>query len=61
MMDMKQVLFKWFINSLIKEILVAVLKMRIFLNKHPLDLATQEFAEELHKPIISKFKKRKVQ
>ena len=61
MMDMKQVLFKWFINSLIKEILVAVLKMRIFLNKRPLDLATQEFAEELHKPIIGKFKKRKVQ
>ena len=29
-------------------------------NKRPLDLATRELAEELHKPIISKFKKRKV-
>ena len=30
-------------------------------NKRPLDLATQELAEELHKPIIRKFGKRKVQ
>ena len=30
-------------------------------NKHPLDLATRELAEELHKPIIMKFGKRKVQ
>ena len=29
-------------------------------NKPPLDLATQELAEELHKPIITKFNKRKV-
>ena len=26
-------------------------------NQHPLDLATQKLAEELHKPIIRKFKK----
>ena len=29
-------------------------------NKHPLDLATHQLAEELHKPIIRKFKKRTV-
>ena len=28
-------------------------------NEHPLDLAMQQLAEELHKPIIRKFKKRK--
>ena len=30
-------------------------------NKHPLDLVTRELAEELHKPIIMKSGKRKVQ
>ena len=30
-------------------------------NKYPLDLATRELVEELHKPIIRKFNKRKVQ
>ena len=29
-------------------------------NERPLDLATRELAEELHKPIIKKFRKRKV-
>ena len=29
-------------------------------NKRPLNLAMQQLAEELHKPIIRKFKKRKV-
>ena len=29
-------------------------------NEHLLDLAMQQLAEELHKPIIRKFKKRKV-
>ena len=29
-------------------------------NERPLDLATQKLAEELHKPIITKFKKRTV-
>ena len=29
-------------------------------NKRPLELATQELAEELHKPVIKKFKKRRV-
>ena len=29
-------------------------------NEHLLDLAMQQLAEELHKPIIKKFKKRKV-
>ena len=29
-------------------------------NEHPLDLAMQQLAEELHKPIITKFKKTKV-
>ena len=31
MMDIKEVLFQWFINFLIKRFLPAVLKMRIFL------------------------------
>ena len=30
-------------------------------NTRPLDLTTQKLAEELHKPIIRKFNKRKVQ
>ena len=29
-------------------------------NEHPLDFAMQQLAEELHKPVIRKFKKRKV-
>ena len=29
-------------------------------NQRPLDLATHQLAEELHKPIIKKFLKRKV-
>ena len=34
-------------------------KIKIMSNKCPLDLATQESTEKLHKPIIRKFKKRK--
>ena len=42
---------EWFINLLIKELLVVVLKMKI---------SNKEFAKELHKPIIRKSNKRKV-
>ena len=35
-------------------------KSKIMPNQHPLDLATQQLAEELLKPIIRKFEKRKV-
>ena len=49
-MDIKEVLLQWFIN---------------FLTKKPLlvkngNISNKELAEELHKPIIRKFKKRKV-
>ena len=47
MIDIKGVLLQWFITFLI-------------INQHPLDLATRELAEDLHKPIIRKFEKRKV-
>ena len=32
----------------------------VFNSEGPLDLATQKLAEELHKPIIRKFKKEKI-
>ena len=35
-------------------------KSKIMPNQHPLDLATRQLAEELLKPIIRKFEKRKV-
>ena len=44
-------LLQWSINFLIKKLLVAVLKNKVICNK--------ELAEELHKPIIRKFQKRK--
>ena len=53
MMNIKGVLLHWFINFLIKKLLVAVLKNKNISNK--------ELVEELHKPIIRNFNKRKVQ
>ena len=50
MMDIKEVLLQWIVNSLIKNLRVEQLQTKI-----------KELAEELHKPIIRKFKKRKVQ
>ena len=38
-----------------------VIKNENISNKRPLDLATRELAEELQKPVIRKFNKRKVQ
>ena len=45
-------LLQWSINFLIKNLLISGIKNEIISNK--------ELAEELHKPIITKFKKRKV-
>ena len=53
MMDIKEVLLQWFKTSLIKKLLVAVLRIE--------NIPDQQLAKELHKPIIRKFKKRKVQ
>ena len=53
MMDINADLLQWSINFFIKKLLVIEIKMRIFQKK--------ELAEELHKPIIRNFDKRKVQ
>ena len=52
MMHINVDLFKWFINSLMIKLLVEVLKMRNISNK--------KLYQVLHKPIIRKFKKKKV-
>ena len=52
MMDINVDFLQWFINFLIKKILVVVFKNENISNK--------ELAEELHKPIIRKFKKKKI-
>ena len=44
---------------LIKKTFGSAIKSENMTNQHPLDLYTQELAEELHKPVIRKFKKRK--
>ena len=51
MIDIKRLLFQWFIIFLTKR-LGSGIKSKDMLNK--------ELAEELHKPIIKKFEKRKV-
>ena len=51
-MGIKELFLKWFINFLIKKTSVSVIKNENISNK--------ELPEELHKPIIGKFKKRKV-
>ena len=51
MMDIKKVLFLWFTNSLIKSLRVTIPAN----NERPLDLATQQLAKALHKPIIKNF------
>ena len=53
MTEIKGVLLQWFINFLIKKKSGGGIK-----NKNMLD---QQLAEELHKPIIKKFKKTKLQ
>ena len=52
MMDTNVDFLEWFINVLIKKLLVEQLKTKKFLNKR--------LAEKFHKAIISKFEKRKV-
>ena len=52
MMDIKEVLLQWFINSLIKKTSGSDIKDENISNK--------ELAEELHKSAIRKFNKRKV-
>ena len=49
MMHVKGVLLQWFINFLVKKLLVVLKNMR-----------NQELADELNKPIIRKFEKQKV-
>ena len=44
MMDIKQVLLLWFTNFLAKNV----------------EIKNKQLAEELHKPIIRKFKKKKI-
>ena len=51
MIDIKGVLLQWFINFSIKNLLVVLLTEIIYNQKLP---------EELHKPVIRKFEKRKV-
>ena len=51
-MNIKEILLLQFINFLIKNLLVVLLKIK--------KMTKQELAEELNKPIIRKFVKRKV-
>ena len=51
MMDINVDLLQWSINFLIKNLLVVILKMKY---------VKKELAEELHKPIIRRFKKRQL-
>ena len=60
MMDIKDVLLQQFINFLIENPSCGAVKNEYMSNQRPLDLDTQEFAPELHKPIIRTFEKQKV-
>ena len=51
-MGIKELFLKWFINFLIKKTSGSVIKNE--------NISDKELPEELHKPIIGKFKKRKV-
>ena len=56
-MDIKGVLFQWFINSLIKNLLLRVkFAGGAVKNKN---ISSKELAEELHKPFIRNIEKRK--
>ena len=59
-MDIKEALLLWFINFLIKKTSDSGANNKIKQNQRPLDLAKQQLAEKLRKPIIRKFKKRRV-
>ena len=68
MMYIKGVLLQWFINFFDKKSALladksascGAVKNENMSNQRPLELATQELAEELHKLIIIKFEKLKV-
>ena len=51
-MGIKELFLKWFISFLIKKTSGSVIKNE--------NISDKELPEELHKPIIGKFKKRKV-
>ena len=63
----KEVLLQWFMNFLIKrlllnvpiDLLVVVLKMRIFSDVKNENISGHQLSEEFHKEIIKKFKKKK--
>ena len=59
MVDIKEGFLLWFTNFLIKKSAGSGTNTHAN-NERPLDLDTQKIAEELHKPIIRKFKKRTV-
>ena len=69
MMDIKEVLLQWFINVLIKKLLLCVHGQRPYLFElHEINLlvainnenmSNKKLAKELHKPTIKEFKKRK--
>ena len=61
MMNIKDVLFQWFTHSLIKKTSGSGIENENMSDQRPSDLATRQLVEELHKPIINKFKKIKVQ
>ena len=62
----KEVLLQWFMNFLIKrlllnvpiDLLVVVLKMRIFSDVKNENISGHQLSEEFHKEIIKKFKKK---
>ena len=58
MIDIKEVLLLWFIIFFDKKSSGSSIKSMP--NQRPLDLATQQLANELHKRIIKKFEKRRV-
>ena len=60
MMNINEDLLQWYIHFLYKKSCGSGVKRKIMPNQCPLELATQELAAKLHKPIMGKFEKRKV-
>ena len=54
-------LLQWSINLLIKRVLLDPLRLQINLQLKHENISNKELAEELHMPIIRKFKRREVQ
>ena len=60
MVDIKGIWFRWFINFLIKMLLLRTpINLQVELTKNE-NMSKKELAEELYKSIIGKFRKRKV-